>query len=195
MTSAINIGILLVLGAAVFGGLVRGLRRELLNLVGIVLALAGGIFLAKPVASLFRSWGVIEEVPYLLAFICGFIVVSLGFSLIKGPLIPKEIDLAERIAGALLGLAKGMLSAAILLYILVGIWPQSAQSVGRAPAARIIMPVTAAVDALAGAIRPLLPEELTGQVRDGFKFFKETRDSLEKAVESEGEGILPIPPV
>ena len=180
---------MVVVGISVFGGLRRGLRKELLNLAGIVVAIVGGILLAKPVALLFRQWGVIEEIPYLLAFLCGFILVSLGYSMVKGRMLPKEVDLSERISGALLGFAKGMISAAILVYALVGIWPQSAEAVGRAPAARLVLPLTAALDALAGAIRPLLPEEFTTQIRDGYEFFKQTRNDLRETIETiEGVG-------
>ncbi len=185
----VNIGIIVVVGISVFGGLRRGLRKELLNLAGIVIAIVGGILLAKPVALLFRQWGVIEEVPYLLAFLCGFILVSLGYSMVKGRILPKEVDLSERISGALLGFAKGMISAAILVYALVGIWPQSAEAVGRAPAARMVVPLTAALDALAGAVRPLLPEEFTAQIRDGYAFFNQTRNDLRETIETvEGVG-------
>ena len=185
----INIGILVVVGISVFGGLRRGLRKELLNVAGIVIAIVGGILLAKPVALLFRQWGVIEEVPYLLAFLCGFILVSLGYSMVKGRILPREVDLSERISGALLGIAKGMISAAILVYALVGIWPQSAEAVGRAPAARMVLPLTAALDALAGAVRPLLPQEFTDHIRDGYRFFNKTRNDLRDTIETiEGVG-------
>ncbi|MCK4772827.1 MAG: CvpA family protein [Candidatus Latescibacteria bacterium] len=184
MSAVVNIGILVVVIIGVLGGLKRGLRRELLNLAGIVIAIVGGILLAKPVASLFRSWGVIEEVPYLLAFVCGFILVSLGYSMIKGRMLPREIDLSERISGAMLGFAKGLIVAAILVYALVGIWPQTAEAVGRAPTARIVLPLTAAIDALAGAIRPLLPEEMTEQIRGGYRFFDQTRKDLKQTLET-----------
>lgn len=180
---------MVVVGISVFGGLRRGLRRELLNLAGIVLGIVGGILLAKPVGLLFRSWGVIEEIPYILAFLCGFILVTLGYSMVKGRILPKEVDLSERISGALLGFAKGMISAAILVYVLVGIWPQSAEAVGRAPAARMVLPLTAALDALAGVVRPLLPKEFITQIRDGYEFFNKTRKDLRETIETiEGAG-------
>lgn len=180
---------MVVVGISVFGGLRRGLRRELLNLAGIVIGIVGGMLLAKPVGLLFRRWGVIEEIPYILAFLCGFILVTLGYSMVKGRVLPKEVDLSERISGALLGFAKGMISAAILVYVLVGIWPQSAEAVGRAPAARMVLPLTAALDALAGVVRPLLPEEFITQIRDGYEFFNKTRKDLRETIETiEGAG-------
>ncbi len=174
---------MVVVGISVFGGLRRGLRKELLNLTGIVLGIIGGMLLAKPVGLLFRRWGVIEEIPYILAFLCGFILVSLAYSMVKGRILPREVDLSERISGALLGFAKGMISAAILVYALVGIWPQSAEAVGRAPAARMVLPLTAALDALAGVVRPLLPKEFTTQIRGGYEFFNKTRKDLKETIE------------
>lgn len=184
MNVVITIGILVVVGLAVFGGLRRGLRRELLNIVGVIMAFVGGILLAKPVASLFNHYGVIEELPYLLAFLCGFIAVSLGFSILKGPLIPKEIDTAERISGGLLGFMKGVIFAGILLYLLVGIWPGSVKTVTDVPAARLVAPVTSIIDAVVGAVTPLLPEDFTARVREGFQFFQDTRRELGSAFEA-----------
>ncbi len=184
MNVIITIGILFTIGFSTFGGLRKGLRRELLNIVGVLVAIVGGILLAKPVASLFNHYGVGEELPYLLAFLCGFIAVSLGFSILKGPLIPKEIDTAERMSGGILGFLKGVIFAGILLYLLVGIWPGSVETVTEVPAARLVAPVTSIIDAVVGAVTPLLPEDFTAQIRGGFQFFQDTREELGAALET-----------
>lgn len=189
MTQVINLILLLLIGLATLGGMKRGLRVELLNLAGILVAVAGGILLAKPVALLFRSLGVLEEVPYLVAFAGGFLIASLAFSIVKSPLIPKQIDLAERISGGLVGFGKGLAEAAILVYLVVGIWPRSAETFAGAAAARFVMPLTAAVDAAAGAARVLLPSELTDRVRDGYRSLQEAARGLEGTLETiEGAG-------
>ncbi len=126
----------------------------------------------------------IEELPYLLAFLCGFIAVSLGFSIFKGPLIPKEIDSAERLSGGVLGFGKGIVFAGILLYLLVGIWPGSVEMLKTAPAANLVAPVTSIIDVVVGAVEPLLPEDFTVQVRDSFQFFKETRQQLGETLDT-----------
>ncbi len=184
MNTVITIGFLVVVGFATIGGVRRGLRRELLNITGVIASFVGGILLAKPVASLLRHWGMIEELPYLLAFLCGFIAVSLGFSIFKGPLIPKEIDSAERLSGGVLGFGKGIVFAGILLYLLVGIWPGSVEMLKTAPAANLVAPVTSIIDVVVGAVEPLLPEDFTVQVRDSFQFFKETREQLGEALDT-----------
>ncbi|GEM_PF-2056475 len=186
MSTVINLALAVVLVLATVGGIRRGLRRELMNIAGLVAALAGGIFLAKPVSALVSRWGVIEEVPYLLAFVIGFILVSFGFSMLKGPFLPKEIDTAERISGGIVGFGKGVFFAALLLYALVGIWPRLSEEAGEALMVRIVLPGTIAVDALAGAITPLLPEDLTAQVRSGFAFFRETREQIRETLDTFG---------
>ncbi len=178
MNAVLNLALGAVLVVAVVGGLRRGLRRELLNVAGLAAAFVGGILLAKPVAALVSRWGVVEEVPYLLAFVLGFVLVSLTFSLLKKPLLPREIDTAERISGGILGLAKGLLFAALLLYALIGVWPRLAETTDHAVVVRMVLPVTAAVDALAGAVAPLLPEELTAQLRSGYRFFREAGEQI-----------------
>ncbi|MFC1500328.1 CvpA family protein [Candidatus Zixiibacteriota bacterium] len=187
MNMIITIGILSTIGFGTIGGLRRGVRRELLNIVGVLVAIVGGIMLAKPVASLFNHYGVVEELPYLLAFLCGFIAVSLGFSMFKGPFIPKEIDTAERMSGGILGFLKGVMFAGILLYLLVGIWPGSVERITEVPAARLVAPVTSIIDAVVGVVTPMLPEEFTEHIRDGFQFFKETREELGIALDNMGE--------
>ncbi len=184
MNTVITIGFLVVVGFATIGGVRRGLRRELLNITGVIASFVGGILLAKPVASLLRHWGMIEELPYLLAFLCGFIAVSLGFSIFKGPLMPKEIDSAERLSGGVLGFGKGIVFAGILLYLLVGIWPGSVEMLKTAPAANLVAPVTSIIDVVVGAVEPLLPEDFTVQVRDSFQFFKETRQQLGETLDT-----------
>ncbi len=184
MNVVFTIGLAVVIGFSTFGGVRRGLRREILNIAGVIAAFVGGILLAKPVAALFNHYGVVEELPYLLAFLCGFIAVSLGFSILKGPLMPKEIDTAERLSGGILGFGKGIIFAGILLYLLVGIWPGSLETVTAAPAAKLVAPVTSIVDAVVGAVEPLLPEEFTIQIRDSFRFFQETRQQLGDALDT-----------
>ncbi len=184
MTRVVDLMVAVIVGLMVLGGLRRGLRRELLNLAGVVVAVAGGIFLAKPVASLIARLGVLEEVPYLLAFIGGFLAASLLFSLLKAPLLAREIDLAERISGGVVGLAKGVVLAAVLLYLVIGIWPASGGALTRGPATRMVVPVTGLVDRAAGVLRVLLPENFSVRVRTAWEGVREAGREAEEAVET-----------
>ena len=186
MNTVLTVGFAVVIGLATIGGMRRGLRRELVNILGVIMAFVGGILLAKPIASLLNSWGMIEELPYLLAFLCGFIAVSLGFSILKGPLVPKDIDTAERLSGGIVGFGKGIIFTGVLLYLLVGIWPGSVETVTEVPAVRLVAPVTSIIDAVVGSVEPLLPDDFTEQVRDSFRYFRETRQLLGDALETIG---------
>jgi uncharacterized membrane protein required for colicin V production len=187
MNTVFTIGFLVVIGTATLGGLRRGLRRELLDIIGIISAFIGGILLAKPIASLLEHWGMVEELPYFLAFICGFIAVSLGFSIFKGPLMPKEVDAAERLSGGIVGLGKGIVMAGFLLYMVVGIWPASVETVTSNRAAKLVAPITSVIDVVVGVVEPLLPDDFTEQVQESFRFFRETRQRLGGALDTIGE--------
>lgn len=184
MTRVVDLLVVVVVGLMVVGGLRRGLRRELLNLAGVVVAVAGGIFLAKPVATLIARLGVLEEVPYLLAFVGGFLAASLIFSVLKAPLLTREIDLAERISGGVVGLAKGLVVAAVLLYLVIGIWPASAGTLTEGPATRMVVPVIGLVDRVAGSIRVLLPTNFTERVRTAWEGVRDASREAGEAVET-----------
>lgn len=182
MSAVLDILLVLIMAGFTLGGMSRGLRRELLNLAGVIVAVAGGIILAKPVALLVARLGVIEEVPWLLAFLGGFVAASLVFSILKAPLLPRNVDLAERISGGLLGFGKGMVIAALTVYLLVGVWPRSADAVSEARAARLVMPVTRLVDAAAGVVGGLLPKDLSDRLRDGHRNLRGAIEGIEEAI-------------
>ncbi len=184
MSRVVDIAIVILVVLLVLGGLRRGLRRELLNLAGVVVALLGGVFLARPVASLIARFGVLEEVPWLLAFIGGFLAASLLFSLLKAPLLPREVDLAERISGGVVGLGKGVVLAALLLYLLLGLWPDGARRLTAAPAARLVLPVVEVVDRVAGAVRVLLPRDFTERVRTTWEGVRRSGREVSETLET-----------
>jgi hypothetical protein len=184
VSQVVDIAIVIVVALTVLGGLRRGLRRELINLAGVVIALLGGVFLARPAASLIARFGVLEEVPWLLAFIGGFLAASLLFSLLKAPLLPREIDLAERISGGVVGLGKGVVLAALLLYLLLGIWPDGAGRLTAAPAARLVLPVVEVVDRVAGAVRVLLPRDFTERVRTTWEGVRRSGREVSETLET-----------
>ena len=184
MSRVISLVLLVVVALPVLAGLQRGLRRELLNLAGIVAAVAGAILLAKPVGMLFRSIGIMEDVPYLLAFAGGFVAVSLAFSVLKAPLVPKQVDLAERISGGALGLAKGLVGGALLVYLAVGIWPRTAGAVAESRMGRLVLPLTRIVDSVVDKAEILLPRDLTERIREGYRSLQSVGEELEEAIET-----------
>ena len=184
MSHVFNLVLLIIIGLVTLGGVKHGLRRELLNIAGVIVAFVGGIFLAKPVGLLFRQFGVLEDVPYLLAFATGFLLASLGFSILKAPFRPKETDLAERISGGLVGFGKGLVAAALVVYLMAGIWPSSVRAVADAPVARFVMPIAKLIDRAVGAAHVVLPSEFTDRVRDGFDALRDTLSGFDEAFET-----------
>ena len=188
MSAVLDLVLLVLVAGALLGGLLRGLRRELLNLFGLVVALAGGMVLAQPVTLLVRKWGLLEEVPWLLAFLAGFALASLAYSFFKAPLIPREIDLGERFSGAVLGAAKGLLLAAVLLYVLVGVFPQTASTIERSRHAGYVLPLVPVVDRLAVAMARLLPADFADRTRGEWEKVHELRRQWKEALETMEQG-------
>ena len=184
MSWFINMVLIVIVAGGALGGLIRGIRRELLSVAGLAASVAGGILLAKPVAALVSGWGIVEEVPYLLAFILGFAASSLAFSLLKAPLVPTELDLSERLSGAAVGLGKGLLVAAVLLYLMVGVFPGVQEPVQDAPAAAYVLPLTPVVDRLADWLQAVLPREFTERVREGYDGFRRAGEGITRALDS-----------
>ncbi|MFO7768856.1 MAG: CvpA family protein [bacterium] len=183
MSWFINLVLIVIVAGGTLGGLMRGIRRELLNVAGLAVSVAGGILLAKPVAALVSGWGVVEEVPYLLAFLLGFVASSLAFSILKTPLVPRERDIAERVSGAAVGLGKGLLLSAVLLYLLIGVFPGVREPVQEAPASAYVLPLTPAVDRLAGWLERVLPREFTDRVQEGYEVFRRAGEGIGRALE------------
>jgi uncharacterized membrane protein required for colicin V production len=183
MSRVVSVVLLIVVVLPVFAGLRRGLRRELLNLAGIVAAVAGGILLAKPAGMVFSSIGIMEEVPYLLAFVAGFIATTLAFSLLKAPLVPRAVYLAEWVSGGAVGFAKGLLGAALLVYLVVGIWPRTASAVSESQIGQYVLPLTRVVDRVVEAADIVLPRDLTERIREGYRSLQSVGEELEEAIE------------
>lgn len=183
MSWFINLVLIVIVAGGLLGGLMRGVRRELLSVAGLAVSVAGGILLAKPVASLVSGWGIVEEVPYLLAFVLGFVASSLAFSLLKAPLVPRELDLSERLSGAAVGLGKGLLVAAVLLYFFIGAFPGLREPVQQAPVAAYVVPLTPVVDRLADWLEAVLPREFTQRVQEGYDAFRRAGEGIGRALD------------
>jgi len=72
--------------------------------------------------------------------------------------------------------------AALTVYLLVGVWPRSAEAVSEARAARLVMPLTRLVDSAAGVIGGLLPKDLADRLRDGHRTLRGTIEGIEDAI-------------
>jgi len=113
-------------------GVVRGFAREVLSVIGWIAAFLCANLLAGSVANVMEA--VIEEstTRYLLAWILTFIAVLLVFGLIASFLSNQMrqpgFNVGNRMLGAVFGLARGLLIAALMSVVLRAIVPDDQQS-------------------------------------------------------------------
>ncbi len=121
--NGLDIAILVILGAFILKGMLRGLLKELCSLLG----LAAGAFLAfrfyGPLAeSVARSLRLPHGVCVTVSFFALFLATILFFAVL-GYLLSRFVKLlflggANRVAGALFGLVQGVLVLALVLFSL-----------------------------------------------------------------------------
>jgi uncharacterized membrane protein required for colicin V production len=92
------------------------------------------------------------------------------------------VDAGERLSGAALGLAKGLVVSAVLLYLLVGAFPDARPAVSQARVAGLVLPLTPIVDRIVHGLEVLLPDELTDKVQAGYEAFRSAGRDLSGAV-------------
>lgn len=130
MPNILDLAILALLGFFLVKGLMQGLIREVMGLVGIVAGLFLGLAYYGQLAQLARQ-ALRIEAPWLDAVSFGVIllvvfalVVSLG-ALITSALAKMRLSPLNRLLGGALGLLKGVLLAYLLLNMLLLLMPFS----------------------------------------------------------------------
>jgi hypothetical protein len=73
--------------------------------------------------------------------------------------------------------------AALLVYLVVGIWPRTAEAVSKSQMGHLVLPLTRVVDAAVDAAEVLLPRDLTEQIREGYRSLQSVGEELEEAIE------------
>jgi membrane protein required for colicin V production len=121
--NGLDIAILVILGAFILKGLVRGLLKELCSLLG----LGAGAFLAfrfyAPLSeSIARSLKLPHGVCATVSF-CALFLATILFFAVLGYLLSRFVKLlflggANRVAGGLFGLVQGVLVLALVLFAL-----------------------------------------------------------------------------
>jgi len=201
----IDIVILLILIFFFISGARRGLIRQVIDIVGIILAFIGAFYLAHYLAEyLERS----IELTYNISLVVAAIVIFIGILIIfhaLGLLFKKlaEItlfDSVDRVGGGLFGAFKGVLLISLLLVIALNIpLPEKAKKELRArPLASGIYPVLPSLFDFAFSHSPseldfdsiLRPrrrtdvlDALEDKAKEGEKGMKTRKKQLEKALE------------
>lgn len=130
--NGLDYAIITLFGLSVLVGVLRGAIRELVNILGWVAGFILAQSLAVDGAVLLADW-VSEPLPrFLLAWLLIFLLVLMVFSLV-GSLIATAVrklglGALDRVGGAVIGVARGVLLL-VLLTMLVGLTTLSSASI------------------------------------------------------------------
>ncbi len=111
-----------ILGVSVLYGLYKGLVRQIVSILAILLGLIGASRGAKFVIPLLKDLGASQEIAGILSFVLLFIVLYLIIILL-GNLIHRLmhtmfLGCANRLGGAVFGFIRGIIVSSIIIIIL-----------------------------------------------------------------------------
>ena len=125
----LDIGILLLLACFGVRGLLRGLAREIVGLVGMVLAffLAGGFQekIQPYIARLYDSPEWAPVIAYALIFISVLLGAALLAAILRKFMAVSFTGWLDHLLGGVMGLVKGVLLATVIFYLLYRCLPQA----------------------------------------------------------------------
>jgi membrane protein required for colicin V production len=153
---------LAVLGVSLVCSALRGAVREIMSLAGWVMAFLAASLFAGPLALALPAAVPGEPLRVLVAYVAIFVVV-LVISGLTGLLLAKLVKVAglgaaDRLLGALFGLARGAVLV-LVLALMAGLTSAPRQPFWRDSVAG------APLAAVASALKPWLPETFAGRLR------------------------------
>jgi membrane protein required for colicin V production len=158
--TAFDYAVLVIVGSSVVISVMRGFAREVLALAGWVIAFFAATALSGPVS---KAFTVVSDpsLRVLAAFLAVFVVTLIAASLL-GMVISRLLKSAglgaeDRLLGGFFGLARGMLIVLVIV-LLAGL-----TALPRQPAWTDAM-LSPPLEALAGTIKPWLPQVVAGHL-------------------------------
>jgi len=182
----LDIVLLLIVGASMLTSFRKGLSREIIGLVAVVLALLLGSWFYGTVGALFEPHLSSPSAAHFAGFVivfAGVLLVGAFVSAIVGKFLKVTgLSIVDHILGALFGLARGVLIAVALV---MGIMAFSTS--GDPPSSVVHSQAAPYVVDAAKVIVSMAPHEL----REGFrKSYAQVKSAWEKTLE---DGIRKLP--
>ena len=158
----LDYAVLAVLGVSLVWSALRGVVREIMSLAGWVMAFLAASLFAGPLALALPAAVPGEPLRVLVAYVAIFMVV-LVISGLTGSLLAKLVKVAglgaaDRLLGALFGLARGAVLV-LVLALMAGLTSAPRQPIWRDSVAG------APLAAVALALKSWLPETFAGRLR------------------------------
>ena len=169
--------ILVIVGISAAHSMRRGFVREafaiLAVVLGIILALAFYTHVAKVGIGILDSPGAAKVVGFVLIFIPVVVVITVLGGMLHRFVRAVFLGWADQLAGAALGVVKGLLIVCMALSLVTAYLPESSQVMRDSRLSGKIL-------ALSDRISPLFPEEFTQALKNGHERLKEYQEKLGK---------------
>jgi len=132
---------LLIIFIAIFFtalGIYRGLLREILSLVGFVIAIIVASHNYNHLASYLLQWfpkffALVNILSFVVIFFCVVLLAALVGSVMRRLLIVGDLKLMDRFLGGIFGLIKAFIVNAFIVILIVTFVPQGGKLIKRSP--------------------------------------------------------------
>jgi len=126
--TVLDVVMIVIVGFCLIRGIFRGLIKEISSIVGVLAGYYAAYTYYGYPAKLLSQWlsntGYINLLSFFIIFCLVFLIISILGVIIKYLLSISHLGWADRISGAVFGLLKGVLIAAILLIALTAFLPK-----------------------------------------------------------------------
>lgn len=164
--------LLIILIAAAIAGIFEGFAKQVFGLLSVIVALILAVRFYRQVSWFYLRFLSQENLAQLIGFLTVFfIVVCLGaaFSHLASKLIRGPLKPLNRILGGCLGLLKGILICAVVVFALL-VFPMNKKAVKKSRVSPFCLFMTRAVVSL-------VPKDLKERFREAYR---ELRESVEE---------------
>lgn len=128
--TVLDVVMIVIVGFCLIRGIFRGLIKEISSIVGVLAGYYAAYTYYGYPAKLLSQWlsntGYINLLSFFIIFCLVFLIISILGVIIKYLLSISHLGWADRVSGAVFGLIKGILIAAILLLALTAFLPKGA---------------------------------------------------------------------
>jgi len=168
MYNWLDIVIVLILCITFFMGLIKGFVRQVLGIifviVGIILAVKYYSFISQFLFHLISHRAISNFIGFLLIFIVVLLIGGALTSLVS-KLVKHNLESLDRVLGAVLGLAKGIIICVVLVFALL-VFSEGKGSLKESRLATYFISISR-------AMTYLIPQDLEGKFKEKYEQYRE----------------------
>jgi membrane protein required for colicin V production len=127
--SWVDLIIVIVLAASVFGGLSQGFFRSVCSLAGLILGLAMALWnygrVATMLMPLVHIWAIADAIGFLLIALVVMAIAGIAGAVLHGAVHEMGLGFVDRILGAGFGFVQGVVMITLCILVIVAFFPEA----------------------------------------------------------------------